>query len=188
METRGTERQRDEAAREKQRERREKAIVGAQAALGEAEREHDKNAAVIQAEPGALNRPRSLGNDASLQPWFALSPIGSPGTPLELVSVRFRVDDTIQRGACTFGLIAKEELRCEIGGLGKDRSRFSWYAKGAMLKMLQKLKHAQPRRTQAIFIVQASPAAAGHRAVLHTSVWLSDSSLQELSRRMNQSG
>ncbi|WP_346347921.1 cell envelope biogenesis protein TolA [Bradyrhizobium sp. 159] len=50
---RDAERQREEAARERDRERREKATVKAQAALDQAEREHNRKAAAMQAEVGA---------------------------------------------------------------------------------------------------------------------------------------
>jgi hypothetical protein len=59
---REAERRREEAVRERDRERREKATAKAQAALDQAEREHTRRVAVIQAEIEALEK-RSRAED-----------------------------------------------------------------------------------------------------------------------------
>jgi hypothetical protein len=60
---REAERRREEAARQRDRERREKATAKAQVALDEAEREHAKRTAAIQAEAEALEKRSQAEND-----------------------------------------------------------------------------------------------------------------------------
>jgi hypothetical protein len=58
-----SDRRKEDAARDKERERRQRAIAKAQAALEEAERQHEKRAAIIDAERDALEE-KSQAEDA----------------------------------------------------------------------------------------------------------------------------
>jgi hypothetical protein len=59
---RESERRKEEAAREKERERRQQATAKAEAALEKAKREHDKRAAIIDAERDALEERSQAEN------------------------------------------------------------------------------------------------------------------------------